>query len=220
MYLISCIKNYKPWKISQPEVCSVNFEINMSFSTFCFVQERLHGRVPHWALRSAVPLYSPVRLSGRGGTILSYISYCCCPNCSMLWTVLCSEGPRCCGTAVIPERLGDDDPTWPWDGEATRVCASVRVSGDPTLAEVWYWGVGPLGLAVCREVTDPIRRTAAGEAGLWAEYGDAARWTGNVVEEYALGFSGRESVTDGEPNPVPREVLSDPLEGDTPVLIT
>lgn len=34
-----------------------------------------------------------------------------------------------------------------------------------------------------------------------------------------LGFSGRESVTDGELNPLPREVLSDPLEGDTPVLI-
>ena len=40
------------------------------------------------------------------------------------------------------------------------------------------------------------------------------------MEEYALGFSGRESVTEGEPNPLPREVLSDPLEGDTPVLIT
>jgi hypothetical protein len=41
-----------------------------------------------------------------------------------------------------------------------------------------------------------------------------------VVEEYALGFRGLELVTDGEPNPLPREVLSDPIEGDTPVLIT
>lgn len=76
-----------------------------------------------------------------------------------------------------------------------------------------------MGLEVCREVTDPIRRIAVGEAGL-CEYGEAARTAGNVVEEYALGFRGRGSVTDGEPNPLPREVLSDPLEGDTPVLIT
>lgn len=69
-------------------------------------------------------------------------------------------------------------------------------------------------------MTEPIRRIAVGEVGLCAEYGEAARGAGNVVEEYTLGFSGRESVTDGEPNPLPREVLSDPLEGDTPVLIT
>lgn len=80
-------------------------------------------------------------------------------------------------------------------------------SGGGLVLEGWSVGIGGLP-----EVTDPIRRTADGEAGLCAEYGEAARWAGNVVEEYALGFSGRESVTEGEPNPLPREVLSDPLK--------
>lgn len=120
----------------------------------------------------------------------------------------------------MPERFGEEDVIWDWDGEATLVCASVRARGEPTLADVWYWEVPPLGLAVCLDVTELIRRTAVGEAGLCVEYGDAARCTGNVVDEYALEVRGRDSVTDGEPYPLPKEVLSDPLEGDTPVLTT
>lgn len=69
-------------------------------------------------------------------------------------------------------------------------------------------------------MTETILFTAVGEVGLCAEKGEAARCVGNVVEEYVLGFSGRVSVMDGEPNPLPREVLSEPLDGDTPVLMT
>lgn len=137
----------------------------------------------------------------------------------MSWIVFCSEGFRCCGTAVIFERLGDDDFIWFWDGEVIRVCVFVRVSGDFIFVVVWYWGVGLLGLEVCREVIDVIRRIVVGETGFCAEYGEVVRWVGSVVEEYALGFSGRESVIDGELNLLFREVFSDFFEGDTFVLI-
>lgn len=82
----------------------------------------------------------------------------------------------------MPERFGDDDPSCVWVGEATLFCTSARARGEPTRRGVWYRALPPLGLAG-REVTEPTRRTAVGDAGLCAAYGDAARGAGSVVEE-------------------------------------
>lgn len=74
-----------------------------------------------------------------------------------------------------------------------------------------------LGFA-CREVSEPTRRTAEGEAGLCPAYGDPARCTGRVVDEYAWEARDLCSATLGEPYPLPRDVRSDPRDGETPVL--
>lgn len=76
---------------------------------------------------------------------------------------------------------------------------SLSVRGDPTLTAGWYWGIPPLGLVDCLDVTEPTLRTAIGEAGLCVVNGDAARCTGNVVDENTLELRDRDSVTDGEP---------------------
>lgn len=71
----------------------------------------------------------------------------------------------------------------------------------------------PPGLA-CREVSEPTRRTAEGEAGLCAPYGEPARCTGRVVDEYACEGRALCSAMPGEPYPLPRDVRSDPRDGD------
>lgn len=137
----------------------------------------------------------------------------------MSWIVLCSVVPRCCGTAVMPERFGEEDPSCVWDGEPTLVCTSVRARGEPTLPAGGY-GAAPPAAFGCREVSEPTRRTAEGEAGLCRPYGEPARCTGRVLEEYPWEGRGRCSATLGEPYPPPRDVRSEPRDGDTPVLTT
>lgn len=135
----------------------------------------------------------------------------CCPSCSVSWTVLYSEGHRCFGAVVIPECLGDNDPTCPWDGKLLESFPPIRISGDPTLVVVWYWEVGPLGLEV-------DWYTTTGEVSIYAEYGEPPHWTGNGVKEYPLGFSGRESLSDSW-NYSPEKFSVTPLE-ETCLLIT
>lgn len=78
----------------------------------------------------------------------------------------------------------------------------------------------PAGLGG-REVREPTRRTAEGEAGLCRAYGEPARCTGSVLEEYPCDGRALCSATPGEPYPEPpRDVRSEPRDGDTPVLTT
>lgn len=149
------------------------------------------------------------------------MAYCCCPSCSMSWTVLYSEGHRCCGAMVICECLGNNDRHLALGWEATWVCASHQYQWGPyfggglVLRVLRGWSVG---IEVCWEVTDPARCTTTGEASLYAEYGEAVRWAGNGVKEYALGFSGWESLTDSQINSPERFAVT-PLK-ETCLLIT
>lgn len=105
----------------------------------------------------------------------------------------------------MPARFGEEDPSCAWAGEPTLVCASARARAEPTL---------PAAALGWRELSEPARRTAAGEAGRGAPYGEPARCTGSVLHEYGCEGRDRCSPTPGEPNPLPRDVRSDPRDGD------